>query len=728
MDDIVNTYLPEAFAFIYVINSANAGGIQRDRLEKLLEHARKVSLEQQREFSPTRALFVCNKWDQVPSDEAEEVKNYIIKKLTLCWPSVDPVSQIICMSSTNASIAQALGIITEEFAALVKGIKSMVLKSIEASLQIQWRWLYYLLSRMAYLTKAFIRNSSKDRKRVTERMMLITERLLIIEKQQSSVNKELQEYLESKTDNAVSALAKYLKSSDVVKRFTSWTLDDVPNAEESGESWAVTKNYIQKALIKRLRYEIARWEEENHVFADCRTSLIQYFQQRFNFAEGQLRILESSVIADNAASPAGGPLVLGNFNVAERVVIGVTSPIWVPVGLVSLIVSAPVIGMMTFLKKQQDWSQKREYKKAKCGFMAKASKEYLSEAAEKQHLRSYVVEHLEESQVCLRQVVARIPELIEAEKMLCQQLRGEIRVHKEIEDFYEPLCEMSLRRRDSMAMFGIKKVGIVDISCDDLEWKDDGSSLLGTGAFASVYEGRLKLREGKQPVALKVWKDELNDSNASSFLAETETLRKLNYPFIVKFYGAALLKEGDQVRGILVMELCKENLRRHIFLNPENIPGVSTNAATKTNAIRWARNIANALEFIHERGIVHRGLRLENILLSPEDVVKVADVGVARFAVVHAYVAPEVIRFSIYDSKVDIYSFGIMMWEMWYGKRALLEIGGDLNTILHKVAEGTRPSHVEDRRKPPIGWQHLMQRCWMEKQKNDQLLKCVTSS
>ena len=75
----------------------------------------------------------------MPSDEAEEVKNYIIKKLTPCWPSVDPVSQIICMSSTNASIAQALGIITEEFAALVKGIKSMVLKSIEARLQIQWR-------------------------------------------------------------------------------------------------------------------------------------------------------------------------------------------------------------------------------------------------------------------------------------------------------------------------------------------------------------------------------------------------------------------------------------------------------------------------------------------------------------------------------------------------------------------------------------------------------------
>ena len=108
--------------------------------------------------------------------------------------------------------------------------------------------------------------------------------------------------------------------------------------------------------------------------------------------------------------------------------------------------------------------------------------------------------------------------------------------------------------------------------------------------------------------------------------------------------------------------------------------------------------------------------------ISHEGVVKIADVGVSKQANMitgtvigtPAYVAPEVIRSSVYDSKADIYSFGIMMWEMWYGKRALLEVGGGLHTILEKVAEGVRPSHVEGRRKPPDGWQELMQRCWDE--------------
>ena len=88
-----------------------------------------------------------------------------------------------------------------------------------------------------------------------------------------------------------------------------------------------------------------------------------------------------------------------------------------------------------------------------------------------------------------------------------------------------------------------------------------------------------------------------------------------DYPFIQKFYGAALLKEGKEVRGILVLEFCKENLRRHIFLNPENISGVSTDPATRTKVIRWAGNIANALKFLHEQGIFHMNLKLENVLV-----------------------------------------------------------------------------------------------------------------
>ena len=382
---------------------------------------------------------------------------------------------------------------------------------------------------MALHTKAFIRNSSKDRENMIDRMMFITDRLQGIERQQGTVSKELQSYLEKKTDHAVTTLSRYLKSPEVMQQFSSWTLDDVPKAEES---WELTQNYIQKALMRRLRETIEEWEEKNQVFSDARASLIQYFQERFSYVEGQLRMLEGSVLAGDAVGSGSGPLASDDFSVAEKVIIGVTSPIWVPVGLVVLVVSVPVIGAMAVKEKLENWNKTRQYNKDKCAFMAKASREYLKETAEGQHLKSFVMEQLKEAQVCLKQVLDRIPQLIEADKMLCQQLRDENRSKKEVEDFYKPLQEMSVLIRDEMALFGIKEVRKMDISCDDLEWKDD--ALLGGGAFAAVYRGKLKIRgdDKSVDVAVKVWNDEL-EVTVSNFLSEAEILR-----LVLLFYGS----------------------------------------------------------------------------------------------------------------------------------------------------------------------------------------------
>ena len=281
------------------------------------------------------------------------------------------------------------------------------------------RWLYYLLSRVVFHTKAFISNSSKDRQEVIDRMILINERLHGIEKKENSVRKELQEHLKNKTERAVISLSKYLTSSDVVQRFTWWTSYDTPPAMAS---WEVTKFYIYEALSKRLQDFIAAWEEREHVFSGARSSLIQHFQQRYRYVVGQLENLESFVIADDVPVLSNDSSPSEKLSVASKVVIGVTSPIWVPVGVVAFLLSVPVVGVVAMKEKLGNWNKTRKYEKDKCGFMAKASLEYLLEAAKEPNLSSLVVEQLTEAQVCLEQVVARIPELIKADRMLCRKL------------------------------------------------------------------------------------------------------------------------------------------------------------------------------------------------------------------------------------------------------------------------------------------------------------------
>ena len=85
------------------------------------------------------ALFVCNKWEQVPEQEVQSVKDDTVKKLEKVWPGIDPESQISHMSTARAVTAQNLGVITEEFSSVMDGIKSVILMSIEAKLELHWK-------------------------------------------------------------------------------------------------------------------------------------------------------------------------------------------------------------------------------------------------------------------------------------------------------------------------------------------------------------------------------------------------------------------------------------------------------------------------------------------------------------------------------------------------------------------------------------------------------------
>ena len=123
------------------------------QLVSLLQKAREVSLadpkkkEEVEKKSPNLqnhllsqcALFVCNKWDQVPEHEIENVKGHVTEQLKKCWPNLDPKSQIVCLSTTKASEAQNAGYISEDFSSLMDALKYTVLKSIEARLEFHWR-------------------------------------------------------------------------------------------------------------------------------------------------------------------------------------------------------------------------------------------------------------------------------------------------------------------------------------------------------------------------------------------------------------------------------------------------------------------------------------------------------------------------------------------------------------------------------------------------------------
>ena len=378
-----------------------------------------------------------------------------------------------------------------------------------------------MLSRIIHQAKAFVMNASRDHREVAKRMESIISRLSQIEEKETEMMKGLRNHMEASVKSAVHELSEYLKSDDVKARFTTWTLDEVPNAESS---WVVTNSYITKVLQKRLREIIEHWEEDKQVFSDARKSLVQHSQQWYNVVEGQLRNLQCAVTNDDLDVPEPISPKEG-LTTGKKVVIGVTSPIWVPVSVVTLLISIPVVGVVEIINRLGERSRLEKYKRDKCAFMAKASTDYLDDAAKESVLKVFVENQVNEAKLCLEKIEGRIPELIEADKMLCKELSNVSLPQKEIQELYQPIMDEAYDIRGHLAVSAFNGIRAIDISSKELDWKEEVSSRLGGGAFATVYEGKMRRQGEEQTVALKVCKKELNARNASLIMEEVELLR-----------------------------------------------------------------------------------------------------------------------------------------------------------------------------------------------------------
>ena len=331
---------------------------------------------------------------------------------------------------------------------------------------------------------------------------------------------KLEQYSQQCSDEAIQELYKYLSTEEVKTRFTSWTLDEVPEVDGS---WEVIEFQIMKVNSGRLQAIIVQWEEDYQVFADARKSILKHFQQRYNFVESQLQNLQNAFIVDNneVQQTSKRKAVL---TTRHKVIIGVSSPIWIPLGLIAAVIGAPVVAMKAIKGNVEERRKIKKYKADKCAFMANSSAIYLEEAKRKPALAEFVKKQLQEVKNCLQQIQVHIPQLITADKMLCEQLKDEKQKIAVDCGPYQQNYEEFSKLLGDLAVFGFKEL-LRDINRNELEWKEDASHRLGNGSFACVYKGMMNKGGGSQPVALKVCHLELNTHNASELMAEVELLR-----------------------------------------------------------------------------------------------------------------------------------------------------------------------------------------------------------
>src|SRR6266568_1762377 len=153
------------------------------------------------------------------------------------------------------------------------------------------------------------------------------------------------------------------------------------------------------------------------------------------------------------------------------------------------------------------------------------------------------------------------------------------------------------------------------------------------------------------------------------FQREAAIGEKLNHPMVMRVYGGE-----KRSRIYMVMEWCEGRLLRQIL---------SEGRISKDRAIRIAINVLDALEYIHENGVVHRDLKPENIMVDDHDHVKLIDFGIAGDSAARRltyanftptlgtadYISPEQVKGKRGDGRSDIYAMGIILYEMLTGRQ-----------------------------------------------------------
>uniref|UniRef100_A0A672QIM5 mitogen-activated protein kinase kinase kinase n=1 Tax=Sinocyclocheilus grahami TaxID=75366 RepID=A0A672QIM5_SINGR len=227
----------------------------------------------------------------------------------------------------------------------------------------------------------------------------------------------------------------------------------------------------------------------------------------------------------------------------------------------------------------------------------------------------------------------------------------------------------------------------------ELQW-------LGSGAQGAVFLGKFRSEE----VAIKKVREQKE--------TDIKHLRKLKHPNIISFKGVCT----QAPCYCIIMEYCAQGQLYEVLRAGRKI--------TPRLLVDWASGIASGMNYLHLHKIIHRDLKSPNVLVTQNDNVKISDFGTSKelsdkstkmsFAGTVAWMAPEVIRNEPVSEKVDIWSFGVVMWELLTGEIPYKDV--DSSAIIWGV--GSNSLHLPVPSTCPDGFKILMKQTWQGKPRN----------
>ncbi len=227
-----------------------------------------------------------------------------------------------------------------------------------------------------------------------------------------------------------------------------------------------------------------------------------------------------------------------------------------------------------------------------------------------------------------------------------------------------------------------------------LDGRYEIKEIIGVGGMAYVYKAHDCIDD--RTVAVKILKDEYlaNEEFTRRFRNESKAIAILSHPNIVKVLDVSF---GERLQYIVMEYIDGITLKEYI----------EQKQVTWKEAVHFTVQILRALQHAHDKGIVHRDIKPQNIMLLSDGTIKVTDFGIARFSrnavrtglgdkaigSVH-YISPEQARGGMTDEKSDIYSVGVMLYEMLTGRLPFEADNAVSVAIMQLQSQPKKPSEI----------------------------------
>lgn len=234
--------------------------------------------------------------------------------------------------------------------------------------------------------------------------------------------------------------------------------------------------------------------------------------------------------------------------------------------------------------------------------------------------------------------------------------------------------------------------------------------VIGKGGFGEVYkayDNKSKLNCAYK----KIFRERLEGHRMKRYIGEIKTMASCDNMFLVPLVGFT----ADVPYCIVTEFMPHGSLDKYIRKkHPEDICPLSGSQLTSI-----AIGIAHGMMHLHEKGIIHRDLKAANIVLDKKFFPRICDFGIARFGDdggmtqkigTPNYMAPELIASNLYDNKVDVYAYAMILYEMSEGIRAFK--GLKLKEIFNCVVNNEQ--RPEFSKRTPLSLQKLISRCWSQ--------------